>query len=144
MSVFICKGCGYVSFGEAPEKCPVCGAPREMFTQNDAVFEESARNSPEGAGKHTPVVTVNTDCGLIPEKSCTDVLVRVGETLHPMEEKHYISFIDCYVDSDWVSRIQLSPAMYPGVVFHLQQTGKTVTVVEHCSLHGYWKAEASL
>jgi len=30
---FICQGCGYTVAGEAPEKCPVCGAPRSMFKQ---------------------------------------------------------------------------------------------------------------
>ena len=28
---FICQGCGYTVGGAAPEKCPVCGAPRDMF-----------------------------------------------------------------------------------------------------------------
>ena len=28
---FVCQGCGYTVGGEAPEKCPVCGASREMF-----------------------------------------------------------------------------------------------------------------
>lgn len=27
----ICRGCGFTVEGEPPEKCPVCGAPREMF-----------------------------------------------------------------------------------------------------------------
>ncbi len=27
-----CRNCGYVHEGtEAPEKCPICGAPRKMF-----------------------------------------------------------------------------------------------------------------
>ncbi|MFC1992975.1 rubrerythrin family protein [Chloroflexota bacterium] len=30
---FVCQGCGYTVGGEAPEKCPVCGAPRSMFKQ---------------------------------------------------------------------------------------------------------------
>ena len=30
---FVCQICGYVHEGdEAPEKCPVCGAPKEKFT----------------------------------------------------------------------------------------------------------------
>lgn len=29
--IFICEGCGYTVEGEAPEKCPICGAPRERF-----------------------------------------------------------------------------------------------------------------
>ena len=28
---FVCQGCGYTVGGEAPEKCPVCGAPRKVF-----------------------------------------------------------------------------------------------------------------
>jgi len=28
---FVCQGCGYTVAGEAPEKCPICGAPRSMF-----------------------------------------------------------------------------------------------------------------
>ena len=28
---FVCQVCGYTVAGEAPEKCPVCGAPRSMF-----------------------------------------------------------------------------------------------------------------
>ena len=28
---FVCQGCGYTVAGEAPEKCPVCGAPKSMF-----------------------------------------------------------------------------------------------------------------
>ncbi len=28
---FVCQGCGYTVAGEAPEKCPICGAPRKMF-----------------------------------------------------------------------------------------------------------------
>jgi rubrerythrin len=28
---FVCQNCGYTVGGEAPEKCPVCGAPRKTF-----------------------------------------------------------------------------------------------------------------
>lgn len=30
-TVYICPVCGYTVEGEAPEYCPVCGAPREKF-----------------------------------------------------------------------------------------------------------------
>ena len=33
MSIFICKMCGHVAFGSAPEKCPSCGAPKISFEQ---------------------------------------------------------------------------------------------------------------
>ena len=28
---FVCQRCGYTVGGQAPEKCPICGAPRSMF-----------------------------------------------------------------------------------------------------------------
>jgi rubrerythrin len=31
--VQVCGQCGFTVEGEAPEKCPVCGAPREKFTR---------------------------------------------------------------------------------------------------------------
>jgi rubrerythrin len=34
-SYFVCQNCGYTVDGEAPEKCPVCGAPRKMFKRVD-------------------------------------------------------------------------------------------------------------
>ncbi|MEE9520875.1 MAG: rubrerythrin family protein [Dehalococcoidales bacterium] len=32
---FVCQGCGNTVAGEAPEKCPVCGAPRKAFKRVD-------------------------------------------------------------------------------------------------------------
>lgn len=29
--IWVCKGCGFTMLGEAPDKCPVCGAPKTMF-----------------------------------------------------------------------------------------------------------------
>ena len=36
MTKFICSVCGYVAEGEAPEKCPQCGAPKEKFKEQVA------------------------------------------------------------------------------------------------------------
>lgn len=33
MKVYRCKGCGYLHVGEAPEICPMCGAPKEFFVE---------------------------------------------------------------------------------------------------------------
>jgi len=29
----VCQVCGYIAEGQAPERCPICGAPREQFRQ---------------------------------------------------------------------------------------------------------------
>lgn len=33
VDIWVCDGCGYTMKGEAPERCPVCGAPKTMFTK---------------------------------------------------------------------------------------------------------------
>ena len=144
MNLFICKMCGHVEFGSVPEKCPVCRAGKEAFNQKDDIFIESEENSKEAAVKHIPSITVNKECKLIPEESCVDSIVRIGETLHPMKEEHFIQFIDCYVDDKYVSRVLLTPGVNPSGCFHLRTTGAKVRIVEVCNVHGYWQAEAEL
>lgn len=144
MSIFICSVCGHIEFGSAPENCPVCFAPKDKFAQNDHVFEESAEKSKEAAIKHIPSIKINKECSLIPEQPCVDVIVRIGETLHPMEENHYIGWIDCYVDDRYISRVFLSPGVYAAGCFHLKTTGHKVRIVEMCNLHGHWQAEANI
>lgn len=144
MSIFVCGVCDHVEFGSAPDNCPQCGSLKENFNQDDNVFIEAAEKSKEGAHKHIPSIRVNKECKLIPEESCVDVIVRIGETLHPMEEKHFIQFADCYVDDQFVSRIIFTPGVYASGCFHLKTKGSKVRIVEFCSLHGHWHAEADL
>ena len=40
MAKYVCSVCGYTVEGEAPEKCPVCGAVREVFVK----IEEGNKN----------------------------------------------------------------------------------------------------
>jgi superoxide reductase len=144
MSVFICKVCGHVEFGSAPDVCPVCYAPKTSFEKNDNIFRESEEKAKEGSPKHIPSIKVVKTCGIIPEETCTDVIVRIGEKLHPAEEKHYIMFIDCYIDGKYVSRVLLSQNVWPSALFHIKNTGKKVSIVERCNLHGWWMAESDL
>jgi desulfoferrodoxin-like iron-binding protein len=144
MSVFICSMCGHIEFTQIPVFCPVCKSPKEKYSQNDRVFEESAEKSKEAAIKHIPLVTVNKKCGLIPEQSCADIIIRVGATLHPMENAHFIQFIDCYMDEKYISRINLSPGVFAAGCVHLKTQGDKVLVVENCNVHGYWKSEVKL
>jgi superoxide reductase len=144
MNIFICGKCGHIQFNQAPATCPVCFSPASNFNQNDAVFKESEARSKEASVKHIPAITINKQCGLIPETGCMDVSARIGKTLHPMEEKHFINFIDCYVDDGYAGRAFLTPKLNPAACFHLKAFGGKVTIVEFCNLHGYWKADAAL
>lgn len=145
MKIYICKTCGHISFNEAPDSCPVCGAPKESFVRNDNIFKDSKEKSPEADIKHIPTILVVKKCGLIPEETCTDVNVRVGKVLHPMTEGHLITFVDCYIDLVYAGRAMFSAnSINPAAAFHLKTTSGKVTIVENCNLHGYWMAEEKL
>lgn len=139
MKLFICQSCNHVAHDQKPDRCPVCGT--YIFMRNDSIFKESAETSGEAAVKHVPSITLMKSCGFIPENDCVDVLVRIGETLHPMEDKHYIDFIDCYGNFKFIGRVFLTPHLNPAACFHLKIRSKNITVVEHCTVHGYWMAD---
>ena len=63
--------------------------------------------------------------------------VTVGSTLHPMEQKHYIEWIELLA-GDKTYRQFLNPGDAPEAVFNIEAT--EVTAREHCNVHGLWKA----
>ena len=95
-----------------------CGEEMVLLTENttDAAQE-----------KHVPVI----------EKSGNKVTVKVGSVSHPMEEKHYIEFIEVLADGK-VYRKFLKPGKKPEATFEV--TATKLTAREYCNLHGLWKA----
>ena len=95
-----------------------CGEEMVLLTENttDAAQE-----------KHVPVI----------EKSGNKVTVKVGSVSHPMEEKHYIEFIEVLADGK-VYRKFLKPGEKPEATFEI--TAEKVIAREFCNLHGLWKA----
>jgi superoxide reductase len=77
--------------------------------------------------KHIPVV----------EKKPDGYQVTVGSVTHPMEEKHYIEWIELIADGVSYRKF-LKPGDKPEAFFPV--TAAAVTVREYCSLHGLWKA----
>ena len=146
MKGYVCKICGFISInGSAPDKCPVCGAPKTAFEEKDAIkTPKDVNNLTELEKKHIPVVKIAKTCGLIPE-GCQDVHVKMGEIQHPMQPEHYIIHIDFYIDKEFISRIILTPdKLNPAGALHLKaKTGK-LSVIELCNLHGAWIKEVDL
>jgi superoxide reductase len=142
MKGFVCDHCGYVSInGSAPKVCPVCFTT--AFKENDNALK-TASDEADKAEKHSPVIVVNKQCGLIPE-GCIDVHVKVGSVLHPMEKEHYITWIDFYLDNEFISRVSLTPEkVNPGAGLHLKVSTGKITAVEHCNMHGSWISEKEL
>lgn len=139
--MFVCKVCGHIEFNNAPEKCPVCGASKANFTENpDAVMPAEK----EGKEKHVPVITVTAACGMLDD--CRDIHIKVGSTIHPMQQDHWIVWIDLYVNGNYAARYEMVPdSMQPAVSVHMKKnvTGK-LTVIQNCNKHGRWMAEAGL
>jgi desulfoferrodoxin-like iron-binding protein len=140
--LFVCEVCGHVEFGFAPDACPICHAPKEKFMENNTLFADAMKKFPDAGISHDPVITVKKESGLISDLPCKEVSVRVGKKMHPMEEAHHIKFIDFYIDDKFLNRIFLNLQEYPAVSFYTKAPGTKVRMVEVCSVHGYWQAEA--
>lgn len=77
--------------------------------------------------KHVPVI----------EKIDGGVKVKVGEVAHPMEEKHYIEWIEIIAGGKACHQF-LSPGDVPEAVFNV--AANQITARGYCNLHGLWKA----
>jgi superoxide reductase len=76
--------------------------------------------------KHVPVV----------EKVAGGFKVKVGSVAHPMDEKHYIEWVEVIAGGK-VYRQFLKPGEAPEAVFAIDAA--EVTAREYCNLHGLWK-----
>ena len=120
LEVYKCEACGniveVIHGGGGELVC--CGEPMKLLVENtvDAAKE-----------KHVPVI----------EKVEGGVKVKVGSVAHPMEEKHYIEWIQIIADGK-ADRKFLNPGQAPEAFF--KTAAKNVTAREYCNLHGLWKA----
>jgi superoxide reductase len=71
------------------------------------------------------------------EKIPGGVKVKVGSVPHPMEEKHYIAWVEI-ATPDRVYRQYLKPGQAPEATFKLD--ADRVSTREYCTVHGLWKS----
>ena len=120
LEVYKCDLCGNIvevlHAGGGELVC--CGQPMELLKENtvDAAKE-----------KHVPVI----------EKIDGGYKVKVGDVPHPMEEKHFIEWVELIAD-DQAYRQFLNPGEPPEAVFKIDAA--QVSAREFCNLHGLWKA----
>jgi len=88
----------------------------------------TAKTADQGREKHVPVI----------EKVDGGVKVKVGSVSHPMEEKHYIEWIEV-ISNGKAYRQFLQPGQAPEAVFPI--ASENVQAREHCNLHGMWEAK---
>lgn len=117
-------------------KCNVCGNIVQMVHASkgtliccgqDMVLQKE--NTVDAAKeKHVPVI----------EKISNGFKVKVGEILHPMEEKHYIEWIEVIADGKVYKKF-LSPEDVPEAEFCIDT--EKIEARAYCNLHGLWKKE---
>ena len=71
------------------------------------------------------------------EKTPSGIKVTVGEILHPMEESHYIEWIEVLSEGKSYKKF-LKPGDEPSAEFCLEYQ-EDLVAREYCNLHGLWK-----
>jgi len=145
MDTLVCGKCGYIAFRDAPQSCPVCGAKKEAFELDPLAIKKPAdpNNLNELEEKHIPAIEIKRQCGLV-SSGCIDANIKIGQILHPVEEKHSITYIDIYRDYNFIARYHLTPELNPVLGIHLKVTAGRLVVLENCNLHGRWVAETEI
>ena len=95
-----------------------------------------AKTEDEGKEKHVPVVEQTDECPCGCGSENCGIKVKVGGVEHPMEEKHYIKFIEV-LTADKVLRAELKPGMKPEAEFCAVKDD-IVDVREFCTVHMLW------
>ncbi len=120
---FKCAHCGNIIAFVENKGVPVicCGEPMQEILPGttDAATE-----------KHVPVIQIDG----------TQVTVTVGETLHPMQEEHFIQWISLETKQG-NQRKELNPGDQPVAKFALCADDEVVCAFAYCNLHGLWKSE---
>lgn len=111
-------------------KCEVCGNIVEVLHAGDGVlvccnkdmiFMKEKTSAEEGREKHVPIVVNETK-------------VKVSSVSHPMEDSHYIEWIEAIDGLGHSSKVFFKPGDVPEYDFGFE--------VEHarayCNVHGLW------
>ncbi len=120
MQIYRCSVCGNIVAVLHPGvgKLVCCGREMELLEEKE---EET------GQEKHIPVI----------EEGEGKARVRIGSVPHPMEEKHYIEWIEIVADGA-ILRKFLSPGDKPEAEFEV--SGGVEGTRTYCNVHGLWRA----
>jgi len=119
LEIYKCEVCGNIveMVHEGVGELVCCGQPMKLMGENTV----DASNE-----KHVPVI----------EKVDGGYKVRVGAVAHPMEEAHFIEWIELVADGK-AYREFLTPGKKPEAFFCVD--AKEVSARDYCNLHGLWR-----
>jgi len=104
-----------------------CGKPMELI---------SAKDKEEGTEKHLPVIEE------LPANACQGkdgFRIKVGQTEHPMEENHYIEWIEINTADGKSGKKFLKPGDKPEAEFYTRK--EIASAREYCNIHGMWETK---
>jgi len=120
LDIYKCNTCGnmveIIHAGLGKLVC--CGQPMVLMQEKTVDVAKE---------KHVPVI----------EKIDGGVKVKVGKVTHPMEEKHFVEWIEIIADGK-AYRQFLNPGDAPEATFLVE--ADQIIAREFCNLHGVWKA----
>jgi superoxide reductase len=121
LEIYKCQKCGNIVevLHEGGGELLCCGQPMEKLT---------AKTADAGKEKHVPVI----------EKLPDGFKVKIGSVPHPMEEKHYIEWIELLADGVAYRKF-LKPGVAPEAIFNIKAAN--VSAREHCNVHGLWEGK---
>jgi len=119
-------------------KCNICGniveilhtGKGELVCCGKSMQLMKEKKEDVGQEKHLPVI----------EKTADKIKVKVGSIPHPMEEKHYIEWIELIADGK-ACRQFLKPGDTPEATFNVK--AEKISAREYCSIHGLWRGGKS-
>jgi superoxide reductase len=119
LQVFKCEVCGHIVevLHEGQGELVCCNQPMKLLVEGSVDAAEE---------KHVPEI----------EKTADGIRIIVGSVPHPMEEKHYIEWIEIIADGK-AYRQFLKPGDAPEAFFKID--AEEVVAREYCNLHGLWK-----
>jgi len=123
MRFFTCRNChNVILFAEAsgvPVIC--CGEPMSELEANTVDASQE---------KHVPVITCEGQ----------KVIVFVGETSHPMQVDHYISWIVLETKQGAQGK-SLKGKKDPYAEFYIAEDDQVVAAYCYCNIHGLWMSD---
>jgi len=120
LEIYKCEICGHIVevLHEGIGELVCCGQPMKLYKENTTDADRE---------KHVPVI----------EKVNEGFKVKVGSVAHPMEDAHYIEWIEVIADGE-TYRHFLKPGDAPQAVFCIK--AEKITAREYCNVHGLWRA----
>lgn len=113
--IWKCNICGNIIgvLHEGADSLVCCGQPMEL--------QKEKSKDPQLGEKHVPVIRGNK--------------VIIGMASHPMEEKHYIEWIEATSENGEIARVFLKPGDKPEAKFSFNPVGAR----DYCNLHALWE-----